>query len=184
MLEPVNLICGWNSPNQFRLLSLWEIGGTQNWWWCVKNIPVNCWAENSHSRSPCPSGPTGFSWISCQWFRWNWSGGSAFLFILMTFSSASFSEQLVWKPQSSTTCFIRAMSFQAMVYSLRGLFGQAWSCLRRHSGFLYLQSVSHQPCSHTRWQMTFCLADGDPGQTPCLIWWLRTGSLSDPAQGQ
>lgn len=37
--EPVNLICGWNPPNPFWLLSLSEIWRTENWW-CVKTFKL------------------------------------------------------------------------------------------------------------------------------------------------
>lgn len=74
---PVNLICGWNSTNQFWLLSLREMWGTQNQWWCVRTISWNCLAENSHSRSTCPSTPSGFS--TAWWLRGDWSGWSGFL---------------------------------------------------------------------------------------------------------
>lgn len=63
-----------------------------------------------------------------------WGGGNAFLSILMTFSSTSFSEQLVWLLWSSThtlwrQCLFPARPFWWYLVSLyAGTSGAAWIC--------------------------------------------------------
>lgn len=85
--------------------------------------------------------------------------GSAFLFILTTFPSASPLSRLT--ARSSATCFTKAMFRGSGLLPPRPFWRDLDSVhksLRRGSGFLYLQGVSSQRGSHTRRQVSWGLS--------------------------
>ena len=168
--ELVNWICGWNSPNQFWLLSLEEMWKTWNWC-CVKTLQTA--EQRLHTEGLRALQSPGSSCRSCQGRRWSPSGGRGISLYLNDLLKGLF----LWAAGLTALKFHHMLSkgcvFEAAVCLLRGLPGGTWPChpCTRMSAEIvasFICKVFPTSCPQARSQMT----------SASLTWWLRSPSLT------